>query len=124
MPETSAHISVDGTQNLESVMAEKTFKPNQLMASAAKRGLRLREKFGRGGTEVGVRRAHQLAERADLGEADVKSMHSYFARHAIDKEGSSHKWDSDEDPSAGFIAWLLWGGDAGEKWADAKAKLL
>jgi hypothetical protein len=94
------------------------------MAAAAKRGLRLREKFGRGGTDVGVARAQQLAERADVSEADVRSMHSYFARHAVDKEGRSHQWNSNTDPSAGFIAWLLWGGDAGKAWADAKARTL
>lgn len=105
-------------------MADDMFKPNQQMAAAAKRGLRLREKFGRGGTEVGVKRAHQLVDRAELDAADVKSMHSYFARHAVDKDASAHQWDSDDDPSAGFIAWLLWGGDAGKKWADANHKKL
>jgi hypothetical protein len=34
-----------------------TFTPTQRMASAARRGLRLREKFWRGGTEVGFARA-------------------------------------------------------------------
>lgn len=103
-------------------MSGQTFKPTLRMASAARRGLRLREKFGRGGTDVGVKRAHQLANRADVTEADVKSMHSFFARHAVDKQTATHEWDSDTDPSAGFIAWLLWGGDAGKTWADAKAK--
>ena len=102
----------------------KTFTPTQRMASAARRGLRLRKKFGRGGTDVGVERAHQLAERRDVSEADVKSMHSFFARHAVDKDTKTHKWNSDSDPSAGFIAWLLWGGDAGKKWADSKAAKL
>ena len=105
-------------------MAKKTFRPTAAMAEAARRGLRLREEFGRGGTEVGVGRAHQLAEREDLSEADVKSMHSYFARHAVDKAGKSHQWDSDTDPSAGFIAWLLWGGDAGKDWAERNAETL
>lgn len=105
-------------------MPNQIFRPNQQMASAALRGLRLREKFGRGGTEVGVDRAHQLAQRADLNETDVKSMHSYFARHAVDRKASTHNWNSNVDPSAGFIAWLLWGGDAGKKWTDAKAKAL
>lgn len=105
-------------------MTAKTFKPNLKMASAARRGLRLHEKFDRGGTQVGVDRAHQLAERRDLSEADVKSMHSFFARHAVDKDTKTHKWNSDSDPSAGFIAWLLWGGDAGKRWADAKARSL
>lgn len=89
-------------------------KPNQQMAAAAKRGLRLREKFKRGGTEVGVDRAHQLAEGRPLSDADVKAMHSFFAQHAVDKDAKAHEWDSDTDPSAGFIAWLLWGGDAGK----------
>lgn len=99
-------------------------KPNQRMASAARRGLRLREKFGRGGTSVGVARAHQLAEGRALSDADVKSMHSFFARHAVDKQAEAHEWNSDSDPSAGFIAWLLWGGDAGKTWADGKAAKL
>src|SRR5688572_1661618 len=102
----------------------QTFTPTQRMASAARRGLRLREKFGRGGTDVGVARAHQLAERKPVSEADVKSMHSFFARHAVDKDAATHQWNSDTDPSAGFIAWLLWGGDAGKAWADSKAARL
>jgi hypothetical protein len=101
-----------------------TFTPTQRMAEAAKRGLRLRAQFGRGGTEVGVARAHQLAERRPVTEADVKSMHSYFARHEVDKRVRSHKWNSNTDPSAGFIAWLLWGGEPGRRWADAKAAKL
>ena len=105
-------------------MANRTHTPTLKMASAARRGLRLRAKFGRGGTEVGVARAHQLAERRAVSDADIKSMHSFFARHAVDKESKSHKWNSDSDPSAGFIAWLLWGGDAGKAWADRKAAAL
>jgi hypothetical protein len=105
-------------------MAENTFTPTLKMAANAKRGLKLRDKFGRGGTQVGVRRAHQLAERCALNEKDVRSMASYFARHKVDKEGSAHSWDSNKDPSAGFIAWLLWGGDEGRKWAAAKRKSL
>lgn len=105
-------------------MPDTRFTPTLEMAAAAKRGLRLREKFNRGGTQVGVDRANQLSERRELSEADVKSMHSYFARHEVDKTTKTHKWDSDEDPSAGFIAWLLWGGDAGKEWADQRARSL
>ena len=93
-------------------------KPTVKMASNAKKGLKLRAKFNRGGTEVGVHRAEQLVGMAELTEDDVKSMHSYFARHAVDKEGKTHSWGSNDDPSAGYIAWLLWGGDEGKTWAD------
>ena len=99
-------------------------RPTLAMAAAARRGLRLREKFNRGGTEVGVRRAQQLIDRQELDAEDVKSIHSYFARHAVDKDTRTHSWGSDTDPSAGFIAWLLWGGDAGKAWADRKASAL
>ena len=104
-------------------MAE-TFTPTQKMAAAAKKGLKLREQFNRGGTDVGVNRAHQLVAQEPLGAEDVKSMHSYFARHEVDKDTHSHKWGDDSDPSAGYIAWLLWGGDDGKSWADAKHKTL
>ena len=101
-----------------------TFKPTAKMAANAEKGLKLREEFGRGGTDVGVHRAQQLAARKDLSAEDVKSMHSYFARHAVDKEGKTHAWGSDSDPSAGYIAWLLWGGDEGKAWADRHAETL
>lgn len=105
-------------------MTDPTFTPTRAMATAAKKGLAFREEFGRSGTEVGVARAHQLAAREPLGAADVKAMKSYFARHAIDKDTNTHEWGSDTDPSAGWIAWLLWGGDARQTWAEAKAKSL
>lgn len=90
------------------------FKPTHAVASAARRGLRLRQRFKRGGTSVGVRRAHQLPNHRDLSKTDVKAMYSFFSRHKVDKRTKSHKWNSDADPSAGFIAWLLW---CGEAWA-------
>ena len=105
-------------------MANNGYKPTQKMAANAKKGLELRAKFHRGGTEVGVHRAEQLARQADLADEDVKSMHSYFARHAVDKNGKAHEWGSDVDPSAGYIAWLLWGGDEGKAWADRHATKL
>lgn len=95
-------------------MSEKRYRPTLRMASAARRGLRLREKFGRGGTQVGVDRAHQLIDRRELDAAEVRAMHGFFARHAVDRDTNTHEWGSDRDPSAGFVAWLLWGGDAGK----------
>ncbi|MFD1033613.1 hypothetical protein ACFQ15_03015 [Sphingomonas hankookensis] len=88
------------------------------MAANAERGLTLREKFDRGGTEVGVNRAKQITGGGAISDADVKSMHSYFARHKIDKDTKAHSWGDDNDPSAGYIAWLLWGGDEGKDWAE------
>ncbi len=51
-----------------------TFKPTAKIAANAKKGLKLRDDFGRGGTDVGVRRAEQLAAQDDVTVEDVKSM--------------------------------------------------
>lgn len=96
--------------------------PTAKMAANAARGLELRARFGRGGTEVGVRRAQQLIAREPLEPADIKSMYSYFARHEVDKRGRD--WGNPDAPSAGYIAWLLWGGEEGKAWVAEKRKLL
>ena len=98
---------------------EIDLKPTDEMAANAERGLALREKHGRGGTEVGVARARDIKNRKNLSPDTVRRMHSYFARHEVDKKGEG--WGKD---SAGYIAWLLWGGDAGKAWADRKTKEL
>ena len=46
-------------------------------------------------------------------------MSAYFARHEVDKASMSHDWGDETDPSAGYIAWLLWGGEPGRRWADS-----
>jgi hypothetical protein len=88
------------------------FVPPQAVRNNARRGLELRKKHGRGGTEVGVARARDLSNGAALSLDTIKRMNSYFARHEVDKKGEG--WGVD---SAGYIAWLLWGGDAGRSWA-------
>jgi hypothetical protein len=88
------------------------FVPPQEVRNNAKRGLELRKEHGRGGTEVGVARARDLSNGKALSLETINRMISYFARHEVDKKGEG--WGKD---SAGYIAWLLWGGDAGRAWA-------
>ena len=90
--------------------------PPKGVADCAAKGLELREQHGRGGTDVGRRRAEQLKGQHAVSERDIKSMYSYFARHNVDKRGKN--WGDPDKPSAGYIAWLLWGGDPGRKWID------
>ncbi len=89
--------------------------PPKTVADAAARGLRLREQHGRGGTAIGVARARDLSARKSLSTQTIRRMHAYFARHSVDKTGKG--WANRSAPSAGYIAWLLWGGDAGQRWA-------
>lgn len=95
-------------------------KPTQEMAEEAVQALEWRKEFNRGGTEVGVARAVQLKNRENLSEDTVKRMHSFFSRHEVDKQAEGFSRGEDGFPSAGRIAWGLWGGDAGQKWARRK----
>jgi hypothetical protein len=94
------------------------YSPTQAMKDEADRGLAWREEFGRGGTAVGVARARDISNGRQLPLETVARMVSYFARHEIDKQGEG--WSPGEDgyPSAGRIAWALWGGDPGRSWAE------
>ena len=87
------------------------------VAEVAKRGLEGRERYGRGGTLVGARRARQLAEREVVSIETIKRMLNYFSRHAVDLESPAAKPGHPDYPSAGRIAWDLWGGAPGRAWA-------
>lgn len=88
--------------------------------SEAKLGLELHKKWKRGGTAVGVARAVQLSSGKAVSDATIKRMYSYFQRHQhdrLDKDGSDGSI-----PGRGYIAWLLWGGNSGRKWAEGEYK--
>jgi len=91
--------------------------PPEGVRKAAKRGLELRREFGRGGTAVGVARARDLSNGKSVSPDTAKRMKAYFDRHQPDQKAEG--FDSGEKgyPSAGRVAWLLWGGDAGYSWA-------
>ena len=86
------------------------FVPPKNVSSEAKKGLELRKEFGRGGTAVGIKRAHQLKNKERISLTTVKRMNNFFNRHQKNK-------NNDPKKSNGKIAWLLWGGDNGRKWA-------
>jgi len=94
------------------------FKPPQGARDEAKRGLEWRREHGRGGTEVGVARARDIANGENLSPETIGRMVSYFARHESDKDGEGFRPGEDGYPSAGRIAWALWGGDAGKSWSE------
>ena len=96
------------------------FVPPKGAQENAKRGLELRREFKRGGTMVGVARARDISNGASLPLETVNRMVSYFARHEVDKKGKD--FGNASNPSRGYIAWLLWGGDAGKTWADSIAE--
>ena len=98
---------------------EIDFTPPKGVQEAAELGLALRREHGRGGTAVGVARARDLSNGSDVSPDTIRRMVSYFQRHAIDLDVPKNNDRSHpEYPGAGRIAWLLWGGDPGERWAN------
>jgi hypothetical protein len=98
--------------------ARASYTPTGAMRDEARRGLEWREEFGRGGTAVGVARARDISNGRELPLDTVARMVSYFARHEVDKEAEGFRPGEEGFPSAGRIAWALWGGDPGQEWAD------
>ena len=111
---------VQATEQLSELADEN--KPSKGMVEEALKGLKWREEHNRGGTAVGVARARDISNGKNLSDDTVKRMHSYFSRHEVDKKGQGFTPDEDGFPSAGRIAWALWGGDAGQTWAADKVK--
>jgi HK97 family phage portal protein len=94
--------------------------PNNGMVEAARRALRWKEEGRDGGTRVGLARANQIVNGEKLSEDTILRMYSFFSRHEVDKEAEGFNAGEDGFPSAGRVAWDLWGGDAGFSWATAK----
>lgn len=95
---------------------DDSHRPTAEMRSEARRGLQWREEFNRGGTMIGVSRARDILN-GNLSTDSVRRMSSFFARHEVDKRATGFRPGEDGYPSAGRIAWALWGGDAGQTWS-------
>ena len=93
-------------------------KPNKAMQDQARQGLELRREWNRGGTAVGVARARDIVNGADLSMDTVRRMRSYFARHGANYSKDYGKKEPDGGPNAFTIAWKLWGGSPGRTWAN------
>jgi len=94
--------------------------------SAARRGLELRKKYHKGGLTTqeagkqgigsGVARAASLGNGEAVSFETIKRMAAFFSRHEKNKSGGEN--------DAGYIAWQLWGGDAGRTWANRVIKMV
>jgi len=94
-----------------------TYKPPADVAKAAQAALDIRKTLPpsrRAGTDVGVRRAVQLARRDPVSIDTIKRMVSFFARHGASPGSAEARKDR---TSKAAQAWGLWGGTAGRTWA-------
>jgi len=104
----------------------ESFSPPSPVRAAARRGLELRKKYGKGGLTTqeagkqgigsGVARATSLANGESVSYETIKRMAAFFSRHAKNKSGG--------EDDAGFISHQLWGGDSGKAWANRVIKMV
>lgn len=107
--------------------SDDSFAPPDGVKTAAARGLELRRKWKRGGLSneqaseqgigSGVQRATNLSNGNRVTSRVIGQMVGFFSRHA--KNYRPDETEKDGGPTAGTIAWLLWGGNAGKAWAQS-----
>lgn len=74
------------------------------------------QEAGKQGIGSGVARATSLANGQALSVSTIRRMAAFFSRHEKNKSGGEN--------DAGYIAWLLWGGDAGRAWANRVIRMI
>lgn len=110
---------------MENIEKAKTYSPPEAVKNTAKRFLRLREKYNRGGLSTqeagkqgigsGIARARDLSSGDNISLDTIKRMNAFFSRH--EKNYRPDVKESDGGPTAGTMAWWAWGGSSGRAWA-------
>jgi HK97 family phage portal protein len=107
-------------KNLNSrAVSDISLKVTKGMQEQARIGLKMRKEFNRGGTAVGVKTANMIINDQMTVER-VKKMYSYLKRHEVDKQAEGFSPGEEGYPSAGAIAWKLWGGQPAVAWSTKK----
>ena len=110
--------------------------PPKNVREAARKGLEMRREHGRGGLDSreagqqniksGVVRASTLERGLRVSVETIRAMVRFFSRTENYKNAKGSKatgfWGDYNNPSAGFVAHHLWGGDPGERCAKRKLK--
>ena len=107
----------------QGISKEINMKPSKSTAAAAKRGLELRRKqpkSGKAGLDPkeakkqgigsGVTRASNMANRKNLSPSTWRRVKAYHDRHQKDRKLDKGKKPTEDK---GYVASMLWGGDAG-----------
>ena len=115
-PELAEALQVGDVEvsDVQTLAEDDTHTPPEPVREAARKALEVRAEkppSQRGMTAVGIARARDLANGRPVSIRTMRRMASWFARHEVDKEGST--W---EDKGKGWQAWHGWGGDPGRAW--------
>jgi len=83
----------------------------------AMRALRMAHKHNYGAWNfIGIARAIQLAVVPSIGVKSVDRMRAFFTRHQ--KDATAPHFGDNQKPSRGYLAHLVWGGDAAKQWVN------
>lgn len=74
-------------------------------------------KSGDGLTSATVNWATRMVNGSDISPEKAIKMRAWLARHESDKKGEGYKPGDPGFPSAGRVAWALWGGDPAVTWS-------
>ena len=100
----------------------QTYKLPESARNNARQVLEWRGKHGsevKGMTEVGWRRARQLADNAEVGGDTIKKMSGFIRHEGYYKKARAKQKQEGNPPWTypAIVAWLGWGGDSGIAWA-------
>ena len=88
----------------------------QEVSDNARRGIELNEAVnGRCATDVGKETARILSGRETISHERTVRMYSFLSRAQV-------YYNPDDTEACGTISYLLWGGDAGLRWAKKKVE--
>jgi hypothetical protein len=106
------------------LLSTEELTPPEAVQREALKGVALHEagKSGDGIKPETIRRANSIANGEPQSEQWVTSeAPAWFARHESDWEEGIDDVEGAESP--GYVAWLLWGGDAGSEWVEEMQQL-
>jgi ClpP class serine protease len=106
------------------LLSTEELTPPEAVQREALKGVALHEagKSGDGIKPETIRRANSIANGEPQSEQWVTSeAPAWFARHESDWEEGVDDVEGAESP--GYVAWLLWGGDAGSEWVEEMQQL-
>lgn len=125
----------DFKQAAKTALKNRMFDVPPSVRKAARKGLELRRKHGRGGLSVkeaskmGINSGVTTAKALASGRVSydiIERLSRYFPRHASDADAKGDEsrgfWGNDDNPSNGWIAWQIWGGEAGKRWVESLLK--
>tara|TARA_R110000824_G_C15224872_1_gene677884 strand:- start:128 stop:2116 length:1989 start_codon:yes stop_codon:yes gene_type:complete len=101
-------------------LGKASYVPPKNVQGEAKQGLEWRGKYGRSDTNTSEDFGKKLASGGSVSRLEISTMLSFFAGHERDllSEGNTDRKNPDY-PGDGLIAWKIYGGDAGRKWAQS-----